>query len=143
MIAVDANILIYAHRRDSSFYAIASQRLAELSRQSSWGVPWPCVHEFFSIITHPAIYKPSTPISVAIEQIEAMLQNRTLQLLSETDLHWLQLREIIQTNGIRGGAIHDAKIAAICLQHGVREFWSADRDFSRFPQLKTVNPLVG
>lgn len=143
MIAVDVNILIYAHRRESPFYGVASQRLADLSRQSSWGAPWPCVHEFFSIITHPTIYKPPTPISVAIDQIEAMLQNRTLHMLSETELHWPQLREIIQTSRIRGGAIHDARIAAICLQHGVREFWSADRDFSRFPQLKTRNPLAG
>ncbi len=25
----------------------------------------------------------------------------------------------------------------------IRQFWSADRDFSRFPQLKIRNPLVG
>jgi hypothetical protein len=43
---------------------------------------------------------------------------------------------------IAGPLVHDARIAAICLQHGVRELWTADRDFSRFPQLKTVNPLV-
>lgn len=143
MIAVDTNILIYAHREESPFYDVASRRLAELSKQSSWGIPWPCVHEFFSIVTHPTIFKPPTPVSLAIEQIEAMRRNPTLHLLSETDLHWPQLREIIQVSRIRGGAIHDAKIAAICLQHGVRELWSADRDFSRFAGLKTVNPLVG
>lgn len=142
MIAVDTNILIYAHRKESPFYETASRRLIELSKQSSWGIPWPCVHEFFSIITHPTIFKSPSPISLVIEQIEAMRQNPTLRLLSETDLHWSHLREIIQTSHIRNGAIHDAKIAAICLQHGVRELWSADRDFSRFPALKTVNPLV-
>lgn len=142
MIAVDTNILIYAHRKESPFYDIASRCLIELSKQSSWGVPWPCVHEFFSIVTHPTIFKSPSPILLAIEQIEAMRRNPTLRLLSETDLHWSHLRAIIQTGHIRNGAIHDAKIAAICLQHGVRELWSADRDFSRFPQLKTVNPLV-
>jgi predicted nucleic acid-binding protein len=38
--------------------------------------------------------------------------------------------------------VHDARIAALCLQHGVRELWSADRDFNRFPALRTRNPLV-
>lgn len=38
--------------------------------------------------------------------------------------------------------LRDAKIAAICLQNGVREFWTADREFSRFPGLRTVNPLT-
>ena len=31
----------------------------------------------------------------------------------------------------------------LCQQHGVRELWSADRDFNRFPGLVIVNPLVG
>ncbi len=41
-----------------------------------------------------------------------------------------------------GPRIHDARIAAICLQNGVAELWSADRDMSRFQALKVVNPLV-
>jgi len=42
----------------------------------------------------------------------------------------------------QGGAIHDARIAALCLYHGVTELWSADRDFTRFPALAVRNPLV-
>jgi predicted nucleic acid-binding protein len=38
--------------------------------------------------------------------------------------------------------VHDARVAAICRDHGVRELWTSDRDFSRFPQLTVVNPLV-
>jgi predicted nucleic acid-binding protein len=41
-----------------------------------------------------------------------------------------------------GPEVHDARVATLCLQHGVRELWSADRDFGRFPGLRTVNPLV-
>ena len=142
MIAVDTNILIYAHREESPFYAVAARRLAELSKQSSWAIPWPCVHEFFSIVTHPTIFKPPTPSAVAIDQIEAMLRNPSVRLLAETDQHWSVLHDILAATLIRGIRVHDAKIAAICLQHGVRELWSADRDFSRFAGLKTVNPLL-
>jgi predicted nucleic acid-binding protein len=39
--------------------------------------------------------------------------------------------------------VHDARIAALCVQHGVRELYSADRDFSRFPQIAVRNPLIG
>jgi predicted nucleic acid-binding protein len=38
--------------------------------------------------------------------------------------------------------VHDARIAALCMQHGVRELLSADRDFSRFPQIAVRNPLI-
>jgi hypothetical protein len=38
--------------------------------------------------------------------------------------------------------VHDARIAALCRLHGIREFCSADRDFSRFPDLPQRNPLI-
>jgi predicted nucleic acid-binding protein len=39
--------------------------------------------------------------------------------------------------------VHDARIAALCAAHGVRELWSADRDFGRFSSSRTVrNPLT-
>lgn len=52
------------------------------------------------------------------------------------------LRVLATPAQVRGGAIHDTRIAALCLQHGVRELWSADRDFSRYPALRLRNPLI-
>jgi predicted nucleic acid-binding protein len=52
------------------------------------------------------------------------------------------LRKSAVARRVSGPLIHDARIAALCRQHGVTELWSADRDFSRFPDLKVVNPLV-
>ena len=42
----------------------------------------------------------------------------------------------------RRHGLDDARIAALCLSHGVSELWSADRDFSRFPDIAVRNPLV-
>ncbi|MBK8458188.1 MAG: hypothetical protein IPL47_14680 [Phyllobacteriaceae bacterium] len=50
--------------------------------------------------------------------------------------------DISRQLAIAGGQVHDARIAAICIGHGVSARWTADRDFSRFPALKTANPLV-
>ena len=44
---------------------------------------------------------------------------------------------------LAGAQVHDARVAAICLAHGVRESWTVDRDFGRFPTLTIRNPLVG
>jgi predicted nucleic acid-binding protein len=65
----------------------------------------------------------------------------SLVLLGETDAHWQTLRALIAESQVTGGRIHDARIAAICVEHQVRELWSADRDFNRFPALKVRNPL--
>ena len=54
-----------------------------------------------------------------------------------------ELRALLKSGRIVGPMVHDARVAALCLQHGVRELWSADRDFGRFPALTVTNPLAG
>jgi hypothetical protein len=56
--------------------------------------------------------------------------------------HWTTLRPLVETGRVAGPKIHDGRIAAVCLAHGVRALWTVDRDFSRFPTLRAVNPLA-
>jgi toxin-antitoxin system PIN domain toxin len=143
VIAVDTNILVYAHRQDSEFHAPAGALLRTLAEgYAEWAIAWPSVHEFFAIVTHPRIYRPATPVARALAQIEAWLGSPSLVLLGETARHWQSLRALIVEAKIEGPKVHDARIAALCVQHGVRELLSADRDFSRFPQIAVRNPLI-
>jgi toxin-antitoxin system PIN domain toxin len=143
VIAVDTNILVYAHRAESPFHTAALQAVTGLAEgDAPWGLPWPCVHEFLSTVTHPRILKPPTPLEVALDTIEQWLNSPSLLLLSEFEGYWRHLRSVATAGRVTGPRIHDARVAAICLQNGVHEFWSADRDFSRFPSLKVVNPVL-
>lgn len=144
MIALDTNLLVYAHREDSPFHEAAFRRVAELAEgAATWAIPWPCVHEFVAIVTHLRIYAPPTPLARALDQVDAWLESPTLVLLAESAAHWPTLRALLADGRVAGPQIHDARIAALCRQHGVRELWSADRDFNRFAGLTVVNPLVG
>ena len=144
MIAVDTNLLVYAHRLDSQFQRPAAACIASLAEgKAAWAIPWACLHEFLSIATNPRIFNPPTKPQVAIATIDAWLESPTLHLLHETPDHWLTLSGLLKASGIVGPRVHDARIAAICLDNGVREIWSADRDFNRFPSLTVRNPLVG
>lgn len=144
MIAVDTNILVYAHREDSPFHEAASRCVEELAEGAgAWAIPWPCLHEFLAIVTHRRIYAPPTPLSLALTQVEAWLESPTLTLLSEFPDYWPTLRALLIDGRIAGPQVHDARIAALCRQHGVRALWSADKDFSRLSGLAVVNPLVG
>ena len=143
MIAVDTNILVYAHREDAAFHDAAVQCLVGLAEgRAAWAIPWPCIHEFLAIVTHPRIYDPPTPMGFALDQVAAWLESPSLTLLAESERHWPNLKSLLDSGRITGGKVHDARVAALCLQHGVRELWSADRDFSRFSELKSVNPLI-
>jgi predicted nucleic acid-binding protein len=94
------------------------------------------------VVTHPRIYVPPTPLSVAISQIEAWLEAPGLVLLAEVEGYWSELRAALEAGRILGAQVHDARIAALCRLHGVRELWTADRDFGRFSGLRVRNPLV-
>lgn len=143
MIAVDTNVLVYAHRRDSEWYPSASRRLKELAEGAApWAIPWQCLHEFLSIATHPRIFEPPSTPEEAIGQVEAWLEAPTLVLLTEGPGHWRVLRGLLASSLVRGARVHDARIAAVCLANDVRELWTLDRDFGRFPELATHNPLV-
>ena len=143
MIAVDSNVLIYAHRRDSPWHDRAAERVRELAQgRAAWALPWPCVHEFLAIVTHPRIYTPPSTMKQAADQVEAWLASPTATLIGEAADYWPTLRTSLDTSRALGPRVHDARIAALCLSHGVRELWTADRDFSGFPDLAVRNPLV-
>jgi len=143
MIAVDSNLLIYAHKEGSPFHTAAAELVDSLRHQPGpWAIPWPCIHEFIAIVTHPGIYKPASTLAEALGFLDALFASPQLHLLSESPSYFEKLRDIATTARLKGPRIHDARIAALCLHHGVSELWSADRDFSAFPQLKVRNPLV-
>lgn len=143
MIAVDTNILVYAHRAESAFYTQAyacMQTLAEGNRR--WGIPVSCLHEFLAVVTNTKIFRPASSHEQAIAQIDAWLASPQAVVLHSGSTHWKVLAQLALQAKLKGGQFHDARIAAICMENGVSVLWSADRDFGRFKVLKTLNPLV-
>jgi predicted nucleic acid-binding protein len=105
VIAVDTNVLVYAHREDSTWHAPALAALTGLAEgRSAWA--------------------PS------------------LVPLAENETYWAALQECLAAGRVVGPQVHDARVAALCLAHGVRELWTHDRDFGRFSTLAIRNPLV-
>lgn len=144
MIALDTNILVYAHREDSAWHETAAARIGQLAEgRAPWAIPWPCLHEFLAIVTHPRIYSPPTPLPAAVDQVEAWLEAPSLVVLAEAEGYWPVLRAALEGGRIGGPQVHDARVVALCRLHGIRELWTADRDFGRFPGLAVKNPLVG
>ena len=144
MIALDTNLLVYSHRRDSAWHEGAANSVRSLAEsRTPWALPWPCVHEFLAIVTHPRIYAPPSTIAQAMDQVRTWLESPSVVMLSEGEGHWDALAAALELGQVRGPQVHDARIVALCQQHGVRELLTADRDFSRFPGLRTRNPLVG
>jgi uncharacterized protein len=143
VIAVDTNILVHAHRRDSASHEQAVAKVRSLCEgHGRWALPWPCVHEFLAVVTHPKIFSPPSTLAEALNQVAVWLAAPGVVTLSEGENYWTVLRATVESGRVRGPQVHDARIAALCIEHGIEALWTADRDFSRFRGVATHNPLV-
>ena len=144
MLAVDTNVLVHAHRGERAEHAAAVALLRGLVEGSEpWAIPWPCVYEFVSVVTNRRIWKAaaSTP-SEAWAQVRAWTVSPTCTLIGETESFFDLLGTMAREPRVTGPVVHDARIAAICVAHGIDALLSRDRDFALFPQLSVRDPFV-
>ena len=143
MRAVDTNVLVYAHRKEATEHLQASALIRALAEGAeAWAIPWPCIYEFFSVVTNARIFRDaaSTP-EQAWAQLAAWFGSPSLRLLGETPEQPRILADLAQRPRVRGPVIHDARIAALCIAHGVEALLSRDRDFALFPELRIESPF--
>jgi hypothetical protein len=142
LIALDTNILVYARREEAPHHAAARELLVRLAEgPDPWALPWPCVYEFLRVVTHPRVFAPPTPLEVALEDLESLLSSPSLRLLGEGTAHRAHMRRMVEAGDASGNLAHDAHIAALFIEHGVQELYTVDRDFARFPGVRTRNPF--
>jgi toxin-antitoxin system PIN domain toxin len=143
VIALDTNILVYARREETEFHAVARKLVRSLAEgDEPWGLPWPCVYEFLRVVTHSRVFDPPTSSADALEGIVSLLESSSIRMLGEGPNHIMHLVRMIDAGAARGNLVHDAHIAALALENGVTELWTADRDFSRFAGLRIRNPFT-
>ncbi len=143
MKAVDTNILLYAEISTLPEHERARQVLSELAEGARpWALPWPCVYELLRVLTHPKVLHPPMPLERALADVRSLLAAPGLVLLSETERHAETMAALLAQSRATGNLVHDAHIAALCLDHGVEELLTADRDFARFAGLRVRDPLT-
>ncbi len=144
MIAVDTNLLVYAHRRESRLGDEAHAVMTALAEgDRAWAIPWPCCYEFLSVVTNRRIWKgEATTPDHAWRQFRAWTMSPSNLMIGETDDFMEILHRFVNRPHVVGGVVHDARIAAVCVAHGVEALFTRDRDFSLFPELPTHDPCA-
>ena len=133
MIAVDTNVLIYAHRSETERHAEALQRLRTLAEgDNPWGLPVFCIAEFIRVVTHLRVFAPPSDLRTALDFIDRLLESPSIRLLLPGQTYPSTFRDVCEAAEVRGNLAFDAQIVAACIEHGVHELVTADRDFSRF-----------
>jgi len=142
MILVDANLLLYAYDPSSPHHQPARDWMERtLSDTEHIGLSWMTILAFVRISTSPRPLEHPLSISEAVATVSGWLQHPLVTVLSPGERHWEILRDLATTGQAEGHLVMDAHLAALAIEHGAT-LASADRDFTRFPGLKLLNPLI-
>ena len=137
MIAVDTNVLIYAHRGETAWHEAARARLVALAEgPARWGLPVFCVTEFMRVVTHGRVFSPPSSVSQAAAFIENLLAAPNCELVRPGAEFLDLLMDTVRRSDARGNLMFDAQIAALCLEYGIETVLTNDRDFGRFDGLR-------
>lgn len=133
MIAVDTNILVYAHRSDLSQHRSALAALTALAEERArWGIPVYCLGEWLRAITHSRLFSPPHIVDEATAALERVQASPSLEILQPGAAYPQLLAEAMRGAAARGNLVYDAQIVALCCERGVRSLLTEDRDFARF-----------
>ena len=139
---VDTNLLIYAYVPSLADHAHAKKWLEEtLTADESVGLAWVSVLGFIRVVTNPRIFRVPLLLDRAISVVDEWFQQQSVEVVLPTPRHWSTLREMLSVGQAGGALTTDAHLAALTIEHGAT-LYTTDRDFSRFPGVRVVNPLA-
>lgn len=142
MIAIDTNLLIYAHRSGTREHRAARSAI-EAACQSVGGcaITLPSIAEFYSIVTHPAANgRPSSPADAAA--FLAALQEGGVVVLGPGPAFATRLVQTAADLAVSGPRIFDLQIGLIAIEGGATEIWTHDGGFVKIPGLIVTDPLA-
>ncbi|MEX0984546.1 MAG: TA system VapC family ribonuclease toxin [Actinomycetota bacterium] len=143
MIAVDSNILVYAHHSAAPQHGAAVRALRELAEgDAAWAIPIFAIGEFLRVLMHPRgpLRRPSDP-AVAMGAIDDLIASPSARVLMPGRRFLPLLRGLLRDADAKGNLVFDAVVGAVCLEHGASTILTNDKDFHRFPGI-TVKALA-
>jgi uncharacterized protein len=142
VILVDANLLLYAYHPRADQHEKSRVWLeAVLSGRELVRFAWLTVWAFIRIATNPRAFEHPLTVAEAEAAIASWLAQPTAGIVEAGERHWDILREVLRQGQATGPLVMDAVLAAIAIEHGAT-ICTTDRDFSRFPNVKWMNPIV-
>ena len=141
MIALDTNLLVYAHRSAVPEHRSAQDAIVRAGRSGNgWGMSLAVVFEFWSVVTHPAASgRPSTP-EEAVAFVGA-LKTAGAQIWTPGVGFATRLMQMASAKSVVGPRIFDLQIALTAFEGGATELWTTDRHFASVPGLPVALPL--
>jgi hypothetical protein len=140
MVLPDVNILIYAFRTESPFYALCNAWLVRtLADDAPFGVSPLALGALIRITTNRRSFPSPSTLEEAFAFCEDLMNSPNCRIVEPGDRHWRIFRRLCEDSGTTGGPVTDAWYAALAIEHGC-DWITLDRDFARFPGLRWRGP---
>jgi toxin-antitoxin system PIN domain toxin len=141
MTMLDANVLLYSyHRRSAQHERCRAWVEAEFSSGTAVCIPWATIVAFLRISTNPRVFERPLTTAEAETAVSSWLVLPAVSTIDPGERYWDVLKSLLHRAQVRGPLVTDAALAALAIEHGAT-LCTTDRDFARFPDLRTVNPL--
>lgn len=143
MFVVDTNVLAYAARADTEFHGPCREAIERWrAQQGAWFATWSIVYEFLRVMTYRGASRVPWTLAGAWGFVEALLASPGFKILGPTGRHAAVAAEVFRAlPDLSGKRLHDAQIAILMREHGVRRIYTRDTGFFRFPFLEPVDPV--
>lgn len=142
MIAVDTNLLVYAHRAGCAEHGAARKVIEGAANDPrGWGVPFSCVLEFWSVVTHPSSLGGESTAGSARGFLQALIETGGATIFPPAASLVPRCLQIAEQLGLRGARIFDVQVGLCALEAGATEIWTHDAGFIALPGLKVLDPL--
>jgi hypothetical protein len=141
VILLDVNVWVRAFRPDLADHDALRDHVDELlGSPLLLAVPDSVMVAFVRITTNPRIFPAPTPVVEAFAAVEAIRAVESTVTIAPGPRHWELLSDLCRDGQARGDLVADAHLAALAIEHGC-ELLTLDRDFARFPGVRTRSPL--
>ena len=142
MILVDANILLFACDSASPHHERARAWVEEaLNGEETVGLALASLLAFVRIGSDPRVFRRPFHTPGGVEIVASWLSRSNVVVAQPTDGRWDALARVARLGKARGSLVMDAHLASLALEHGATLF-TTDRDFARFPGLRSRDPLA-
>ena len=140
MVLTDVNVLVYAHRKDSSQHEVC-RKLVEsmLAADQAYGISEQVLSAFVRIVTHPEIFDPPSTIEAALAFASDVLTPEHAVPIAPGPRHWDIFTKLCRESMVKGNLVPDAYFAALAIESGC-EWISTDGDYARFSGLTWRRP---
>ena len=141
MILMDVNILVYAHREDTTDHSAYRDWVEDtINGGSAYGVSELVLSGFIRVVTHPKVFEQPTPLAVALDFVTQIRSQPQAVPVRPGPRHWTIFEQLLRASNATGNLVPDAYHAALAIESGC-EWITTDKGFLRFAGLRARHPF--